>query len=322
MARKSRGPKRKAQVRITATDFRFPGESGIYWGAVAGMAILFVWIVVMFLVFKRRASGLPEWQWVYLFAWPIASILLANFLAVKPRRAQLKKLGRQARVMAQTQPDLHAMLQQQAQLLDMKKMPELYIVEDDAAYIYSMPGKPGAVVTSRPTLNAVSREEFGALLAREVGALAAHNVRVGLAITWVKTANPVVKALALPLLVMSVLMRGWADLTEFTADRAAVLVTGSESLVNLALVKFVIARDPQAEIKHEDLEAYLQGSADISADSAQLERHFRIGTFIEGQRNLRERIEQIREYRLSDQGRAAFDKLAEMRSGGAVAATS
>lgn len=322
MARKSRGPKRKAQVRITAKDFRFPGESGIYWGAVAGMVILFVWIVVMFLAFQRTPAQTVDWRWIYLFVWPIASIMLANYFAIKPRRAQLQKLGRQARVTAQTQPDVHAMLQQQAQLLGMKKAPEMYIVEDDAAYIYSIPGKPGAVIVSRPTLNAVSREEFGALLAREVGSLAAHNVRVGLAITWVKTANPIIKVLMLPLLVMSVLMRGWADLTELTADRAAVLVTGSESLVNLALVKFVIAQDPQAEIKHTDLEAYLQGSSDISADSAQLERHFRIGTFIEGQRNLRERIEQIQEYRASAQGRAAFEKLAEIRSSGATVAPS
>lgn len=322
MARKSKGPKRKAQVRITANDFRFPGESAVYWGAVAGMVILFAWIAVMLLVLHKDPAGRTQLWWLALLIWPVGAVALGSLFSARPRRAQLKKTGRQARVMAQTQPELYAMLQQQAQLLGMKKTPELYIVEDDAAYIYSIPGKPGAVIASRPTLNAVSREEFGALLAREVGSLAARNVRVGLATTWVRTANPIIKVLMLPLFVMSMLMRGWGDLTEFTADRAAVLVTGSESLVNLALVKFFIAQDPQAEIKHEDLEAYLKGSADISADSAQLERHFRIGTFIEGQRNLRERIEQLREYRKSDQGKAAFEKLAEIRSSVTPPATS
>lgn len=321
MARKSKGTKRKPKVQITPRDYRFPGESNIYWTGVAGIFILFVWIVIMFLMFKKKASGLPEWQWAYLVLWPIGSILLANFLSARPRLVQIKKTGRQARVMSQTNPDLYNRLAEQSQLLGFNKQPGLYIMDDDAAFIHSIPGRPGSVIASKMLLNALTPDEFGALLARELGTLAAHNARLDLAITWIRNVNPLLKVALFPLLLMSMFMRGWVDLTQLTADRAAVLLTDSESTVNLALVKQVIAQDPQADIGHEDLEAYLKGSADISADSAQLERHFRIGTFIEGQPNLKDRVEQIREYRKSDQGQRAFGKLAEMRSGSGTAPT-
>jgi Zn-dependent protease with chaperone function len=200
----------------------------------------------------------------------------------------------------------------------MAKPPAMFIIEDDMAFISSIPGGNGSIIASEPMLQVLNHDEFIALVAREVGFLAAHNVRVSLALTWIRTANPLLKIVLMPLVLMSALMRGWADLSELTGDRAAVLLTGQESMLNLALVKLIIAQDPQTDVDQEDLEAYLHGSSDIAADSKQLERHFRIGKFIENQPNLRERIEQVQEYRKSDQGKAAFAKLAEMRASSAA----
>jgi Zn-dependent protease with chaperone function len=312
VARKSKATKRKTQSELTPRDYRFPGETRVYWTAVLGLVIVFVWIVSMFLIFKRQASGLLDLRWAYLFLWPIGSIFLANYLSAKPRIAELKRAGRQARVMSSNQPDLFSAFLHNAQLLGLKTTPDLHIVTDDAAYIFSIPGRPGSIIASRPLQNALTQDEFMALISRELGSLAAHNVRVGLALTWIQTANIGLKILLLPLFLMSLLMGGWEDLAEFTADRAGALLSG-ESTMNLALLKLAIARDPQADINQDDLEAYLRGNADISADSKQLERHFRIGSFIEDQPNLRERIEQIGDYRKSDQGTAAHEKLAALR---------
>lgn len=313
MARKAKGKRKKAEVGLTAKDYRYPGESGVYWTGVGGVFILFVWIVIMFVAFQRTKSGLPQWQWVYLVLWPIGSVFLANFLSAKPRKAQLKRAGHQARVMSSNHPELFNLLQQQSQLFGLTRAPSLYVVDDDAAYIFTIPGRPSSILASKPLMDAMGLEEFAALLAREIGSISARNVRLGQAIMWLKTSNPLLKVLLLPVFLMSVFMRGWGDLTDFTADRAAVLLTGNESVVNLALVKLVMAQDTQADVSQEDLEAYLQGASDISTDSAQLERHFKIGRFIEDQPNLRERIEQLREYRNSAQGKAAFERLAQVR---------
>jgi Zn-dependent protease with chaperone function len=312
VAHKAKAAK-KTRLVLSPNDYRFPGESGPYWTGVAGIFILFIWIVIMAVAFKRKASGLPEWQWAYLFIWPVASIFLANYFSAKPRLAQIKKAGRQARVMPATHPDLYSALSQYAAMLGMKKPPDLYVINDNAAYIFAMPGRPGAILASQKLLRELTVEEFNALVAREVGSLAAHNVRVALAITWMRTSNPLVMAGLFPLYLMSVFMRGWVDITELSADRAAILLTGSESLVNLALVKLIIAQDPNADLNQEDLAAYMKGASDLTTDSAQLERHFRIGNFIEAQAGLRERIEQIREYRGSNQGQQAFAKLVDMK---------
>jgi Zn-dependent protease with chaperone function len=312
VARKAKAA-RKAKLVIAPKDYRFPGEGGVYLTGVAGIFILFIWIVIMAVAFKRKASGLPEWQWLYLFIWPVASIFLANYFSAKPRLAQIKKAGRQAKVMPASHPELYSALSQYAAMLGMSKPPDLYIINDAAAYIFALPGRPGAILASQKLLRELTTEQFNALVARQVGALGAHNVRVGLAITWMRTSNPLIKVALFPLFLMSVFMRGWADIAELSADRAAILLTGSESLVNLALVKLIIAEDPNSDINQEDLAAYMKGSADLTTDSAQLERHFRIGNFIEGQAGLRERIEQIREYRGSNQGQQAFAKLVEMK---------
>ena len=312
MARKSKGTKRKVKAELSPRDFRFPGESTVYWTAVSSIFILFIWIIAMFIWMKPQVSGLPDWRYLYVLAWPTGSIFLANFLSARPRQAQLKQAGRSARVMSNTNPELFSALLHQAQLLGMKKPPELYIIPDDAAYIFCIPGNPGAIVAGKPLQTALTQDQFMALVGREVGALASHSVRVSLAITWLQNTNPLIKVLLFPLLLMSIFMRGWLDLVEMSSDRAAVLIS-SEATLNLALLKLAIARDPQSDISQEDLEAFLHGSTDISTDAKQLERHFRIGSFIENQPNLRERIEQIREFKTTAQGKKALEKLAELR---------
>jgi len=78
------------------------------------------------------------------------------------------------------------------------------------------------------------------------------------------------------------------------------------------MLKLVIARDPNADVNQDDLEAYIRGPGALSADGAQLERHFRIGRFISDQPNLKERVEQVVDYRQSDQGQIAFGKRDEI----------
>ncbi len=316
MARISKTTKRKAKVGLSAKDYRFPGESSVYWTALAGMVILFVWIFCMGLIFKKQASGLPDWRWLYLFLWPLASVFLANMFSAKGHQGRLKKAGPPARVLPTNYPSIHARLSQQCQLVGLKKPPQLYIVEDESAFIFSLPGKSGTIISSKPLVNALTEDEYMALVAREVGLLAAHDIRVGLALVWVRTANPLFKLLCLPLLLMAVFLRGWADLAEFTGDRASVLLMESEGTLNLALIKMVIAQDPNTEVQQEDLEAYMRGSSDIGSDSKQLERHFRIGKFIEASPHLKERIEQVQEYRSSKEGKVAFAKRAEVVTGG------
>ena len=215
--------------------------------------------------------------------------------------------------MSKTYPRLKQMLAEQSKLLGIPE-PEMWVVEDDAPYMYSMPGKSGAIVASKPILDALKDEEAGAMMARQMGHLKSHHVRMDLAITYIRHANLIWKILLFPVLIFALFLRGWSELTQFTADRVGLLIAGRPAVVNAALVKSAVARDKQAEIESEELEAYLEARGDISTDSEQMERHFKIGQFLTTQKGLRERIEQLGEYPKTTQGAAGMEKMTEMRS--------
>jgi len=322
VARRARKTKKKApKTELRVGDYQYPGEKSLYWQGVIGLGVAFLAAAVIISVYvfgqgaQHMSSPMHGKWWIPLevIAYPLLSILVVNWLAVRPRRQQFKETGMQARVMSKTYPRLKQMLTEQSKLLGMAE-PEMYVVDDDAPYIYSMPGKTGTIVASKPLLDALKEEETAAMIAREMGHLKSHHVRMDLAITYIRHANPLWKVLLFPVLIFALFLRGWSELAEFTADRVAVLITGRAAVVNAALVKLGVAADTQAEIDSEDLEAYLESGDDISTDSEQMERHFKIGQFLGTKRGLRERIEQVGEYLKTDQGAAAMEKMAEMRS--------
>jgi len=279
---------------------------------MGGVAIAFVWVVGMLMIFAKQKNGLSQPLWLLILLYPLVTMLLAGTLAAQSKRAQLRKGGKQSRVMPGTRPDLHKRLVRMADLLGCKGTPELYILNEPVAYVFAIHGGNGAVVTTTAVEKTLSDDEFAAVIAREVAAISAHNVRTGLVAVWMQSSGLGIKILFFPVLIMTMMLRGWQDLADFTADRGAVLASGTESVLNLAMLKLVIARDPNADVNQDDLEAYIRGPGALSADGAQLERHFRIGRFISDQPNLKERVEQVVDYRQSDQGQIAFGKRDEI----------
>ncbi len=318
-ARKQRKRERKTELRLS--DYQYPGEKVGYWQAVSvlGGAFLVAAVVVGIYAFGKSAAHMSSsfhgkwWIPLEIIAYPLLCILVVNWLAVRPRRQQFKETGMQSKVLAKTYPQLKQMLTEQSRRLGMKE-PDMYIVEDDVAYTYTMPGKAGTIVASKSLLEALKPEELAVMVAREMGHIRSHHVKMGLAVNYIRHANLIWKLVLFPVLIFSWLLRGWVELTEFTADRVAVLLTGRPAVVNAALVKSAVAADKQAEVASEELEAYLEGGSDISTDSEQLERHFKIGQFLTGQGGLKERIEQVGEFAKTSQGQAALQKMAELDS--------
>jgi hypothetical protein len=112
---------------------------------------------------------------------------------------------------------------------------------------------------------------------------------------------------------MGLFSRAGCELVEFTADRGALLITLRPAVVNAAIVKFAVARDPNAGISREELQGYLDGAGDITTDAKQMERHFKVGQFMASQPGLRERVEQMTEFVNDAQGKAALAKMAEQQ---------
>lgn len=311
MARKirRRKSKRPAAVTITASELRFPGQAKQYWLAVG----VLTWACILIAGTGFLVTGKQYWQWVYLAAWPIASILLINFLSDRPRRRQLKQLGPQARVMGNNHPALYQMLQRLSQLLSMPKPPQMCLVEDEAPYIYSLAAGKGTIIVTRALVDLLTPEELAVMVGHELTHIKCHDLRLGSALSYIRIVSPLIAFFCGPVWVWSVLMGEWPDIIDYTADRGAVLVTGDLSLVNATLVKVAAEADPQAEVTSQDIEDYLSHGRQAELDAVQMERQFKLNRFIESQPNLRDRIEQVVEFSQSEEGQALLEKEAELR---------
>ena len=322
MARRAQAPKTKKKiVRIEAADFQYPKERTAYLQAYGGMCAVFVGLAFMMLDFMRQPDHVTiRWQWGYLALYPFGAILFVNWISAKKRRDQIKKAGTRAKVMGNNFPELFKLLSDSCRTLGMSDLPDMYVLEDSMPYLYSLPGRKATILLSTAMRSKLGDSELAALIAHELGHIKCKHLRLELAITWLKSANAMWKIILLPITIMTALLRGWMDLIDFTADRAAVIVTGNPALLNAALLKLAIANDPQSEITAKEVDEYL-GSGGGMENSKEMVQYFRVGQFIGTQPNLRERIEQIANFPTTDQAKTLIEKMRDMRGGAAPAQT-
>ncbi len=316
MARRAHAPKtpKRKQARIELADYQYPKEKSTYLQAYGGMSIVFLWIAAMGFFFVKKADSVTHyWQWVYVAVYPIAAVLFVNFISTRARRAQIKAVGARGKVMGNNYPELYKLLTDSSRMLGMENCPDMYLLEDKLPYLYGLPGGKGTILLSSAMRSALSDSEVAALIAHELGHIQAGHLQMELAINWLRSANVLWKVALLPVTILSMLLRGWLDLIDFTADRAAVIVTGKPALLNAALLKVSIALDPQAELTREEVDEYLQSAGDVQTDSKQMARYFRVGQFIARQPSLKERVEQIQNFLSSDQAKKVAEKLREIR---------
>jgi len=304
---------------LTCEEMRFPGEKRIYFEGLIGIFGLFLlaaYWVARFGVYNEARPGAPiyhqHWAWIVIVVYPLLAWLVANWLTMRSYRGRIKRAGPSARVLNKSHPKLKAVLGEQARLLGIPE-PEMYVLHDDTPYMYSMPGRTGAIVTTDALVQVMSDDEVTALVAREMGHIVCGHPRMALLAQYMRRAHSVVKVLVFPITAMVVVLRNWIDLIEVTADRVAILVTGRPALLNETLVKLAVTADTAAEISPSELDAFLESATDMSTDAAQIDRHYKMGEFLGRHKALRDRIEEIRAYPRSDEGQEAMQKMAEMK---------
>ncbi|MBC7289635.1 MAG: M48 family metalloprotease, partial [Armatimonadetes bacterium] len=189
----------KQRLYLRPADFRYPGESRLYWQGVGGVMLVFVWLAALLFFIARTPSGGHRWDLVAeTLAWPAVSVLICNILSVRPRAKEFKRRDRQSRVMSTNYPQWHRVLQDFQRLCGLKRTPEMYILPEERAFIFSMPARGGTIVASRGLLEKVSPAEFTVLMAHEMGHILCHHVRAELAIVYIRGANPVWQIILLP----------------------------------------------------------------------------------------------------------------------------
>ena len=310
MARRSRQPRpKKKKLRLQLSDYQYPGEKMQYWQSVGIITGLFVWLAAMGFWVLRVWT----YQWVYLAAWPIASVFVVNFMAARPRRRQLRKAGRQAKVMGSNYPQLYRLLTELSQVVGLRKPPEMYVLAEPSPYIYSLPGGVGTIILTKPLVELLSEEELVTLIAHELGHLKFHHLHLDLAMIYVDNVNLLLQFAFAPVTIWTRLMGAWRDVIDYTADRVTILLTHNSAALLRAMVKNAAAADAQAGLSQEEIEAYLASGGTLATDAAQMERYFKISEFVKNQPNMRDRIEEITQCSASEQAQAGWERIAQIR---------
>jgi Zn-dependent protease with chaperone function len=328
MAKRGRAPKGtkskgkgKSKSTIVAKDFRYPGEIRLYWQGVGGVIALFIWLAVVCIFAVKTENGAStRWDVVAeVLIWPVLAVAICNLLSVRGRQKEFKARDAQSRVMSSNYPDVFRALGEFAKLAGMKKAPEMFILNEDRPFIFTMPAKGGTIVTSRGLKDGLRPPEFLALVAHEMGHIIAKHVRTELAIIFIRGANIGFKVLLVPVTLMSTMMGAWLDAVDYTADRCAFLMTGGNSkLVNAAIVKLALlaASSGSKDVSHgltiEELEGYLSTPGDLARDQGLMELQVRAAQFISGVANLKDRIDSLKEYPSTAQAEVAMAKVAAM----------
>ncbi|MBM3500311.1 MAG: hypothetical protein FJX74_16765 [Armatimonadetes bacterium] len=353
VARIGKTPKRKKTV-LEVRDYQYPGEKLGFLYAIGGIWAVFLILggVTAYEAFKPNVGQFlygKHQVWIILLLYPALTTVGLNYLSARPRRMELKRAGLRAKVAPTNQPQLHKLMKDASLLLCMKQ-PDLFLIDDDAPFLYAVPGKAGSIIMSNRCIEVLRPEELAAALAKQLGHLKSGHVAVDLAITAVRSLNPLLQIVFLPATLMSFLMRGWQDTIDYTTDRCSLLVTRRLQTCTAAMVKLAAAavgmtKDTTrqkrrgapkkkersvgamadveaaeeadhalASINPDELDAYLAGGGELTDDPVQVERAFNISRFIEQQRNLKNRIRNLGEWADSDQCDAAVEKVDEIRA--------
>jgi len=325
VALKRRAKKEKqAKVGLTPADWRYPNERGIYWQAIIGVFIVcIVAAAVAFMIVHSGNKDNNPLHGLYqipalILVWPIVSVLAVNWICARPWKKRLKTLGPQAKVSAANRPELRRVILDITGMFGMAE-PDTYVVEEETPQIEVIAGGKGTVILSTGLLKAFEGSQLKAALAHELAHLKCGHVRIITALLWIDSAKLWAKALLLPGLLLGRMLGAWLDVVDYSADRAAILATGSVADVNATMLKRAVLTDPLSQIEADELDEYLHETGELGTDSVQVERHFKIGNFVASVHNLRERINETAAYLNTEQGKQAVQKLAEMRRGAPAA---
>lgn len=171
---------------------------------------------------------------------PGLDLLIRNLLgSIAEQFFYMENIASSVLVGEQQLPDLHKLLLDACQILDMEP-PQLYIRQNPVpnAYTLAMRGKQPFVVMHTSLIDLLEPEEIQAVLAHELGHLKCdHGVYLTLANLLVLAAgqlSPIGGAVAQSLQAQ---MMEWVRCAEFTCDRAALLVAQDPNVVASVLMK-------------------------------------------------------------------------------------
>ncbi|MEM6446372.1 MAG: M48 family metallopeptidase [Cyanobacteria bacterium J06642_2] len=204
---------------------------------------------------------------------PGLGMVIQNLLAPTAEQVfYLDNIASSIQVSAKQLPDLHELLLEACQILDIEP-PQLYVKQNPTpnAYTFAMRGKQPFVVVHTSLLDLLEPKEIQAVIAHELGHLKCnHGVYLTMANILMLSASLLPLGTLLQQSLQEQLMQ-WVQCAEFSCDRAALLVSQDARTVVSVLMK-LCGGSPQLA-KQLNVDAFLEQArtyADLDRDQWQV----------------------------------------------------
>ncbi|MEL6850567.1 MAG: M48 family metallopeptidase, partial [Bacteroidota bacterium] len=154
----------------------------------------------------------------------------------------IKHTGDNVRVESHNIPELHALLIKACQILDMDDLPQLYIHLEDKIQSFSSGEKRRIVVISSGAVDLLTEEELLFLIGREIGHIKSNHVVYRMMAESLQLVSQIISEMTLGIgnllsMPLKVALMHWYRLSEFTADRAGLLVCQNPEVAGQAFLK-------------------------------------------------------------------------------------
>ncbi|HAZ64818.1 MAG TPA: hypothetical protein DCZ72_14570 [Armatimonadetes bacterium] len=222
----SKRGKRKSRVpRLDLATLKHSGEGqalGFAW-AIPGILLLLVAIIVFFTAPKDvlgKSLGV-------ILGWPIIAWILVKIVAGQ-HQGRINSRYRQSKMAGTSFPELREVLSELARRLEIRTLPDTYVIDSSSpsATIRGM-GKPYMMI-SRSMIDMFSPADLRAILAVLLGHVKAGTVKWRTFIVTALEMNPILKLLALPMVIVALLGRSYLEDSQLSADRMALFALQGE----------------------------------------------------------------------------------------------
>lgn len=273
--------------KIRVEKLRYPGE---LQAKQTGLLLpVMLYIILLLIGFGMHIQQLV----LLLLGWLVLGWFFLVAL-VTARKGKILKDGQRNKVTGSHHADLRLVINKLCRMLDIKRVPDTYIIEThEIGAIVRGIGAPYMVLSSR-LLTLLSPRELEAELATLLGHVKAGNVFWRTFVHTLTDGGGLIKLLCAPYTLIAAMMRSYLDLSHCTADTLAlVCMDGDYHLLSRTILK-ILARTSSAitEEQAAQLERFLSKEG-VEATAEDVELQYLLG---EMQRNvpwLRERLENL-----------------------------
>lgn len=294
------------------SDYAEPNERG------EGAKAFWLWFIPMLLIsVGPMATEATRGVGIGIFAWWVLSSIAYFIIGPRMVLRRLRLHGDEYAITARKHPRLHSLLAKGSSMLDIAP-PEGFLVDEGFSQIRVINAGLNVVIVTKAASEMLQPNELEALVLRSLVQIRQKQVRRFTLIQLLADTPAAMRPLAWPVAIYANLLRAfWSDYADQTADRLTLIMIRNDKLLMSALLKQFAVSDPlmrENSITTEDVDNFIKQAGIIDTSGASISTQYKIGSSIQANPYLEERVNALRAWAKSQQFRDAVEKMAAARA--------